>query len=157
MGGSGTGGGVGGGEGGGGGRGGGGEGGEGGVGASAKKATISTATTYTGSPKSYRIHPFSVEAPLHAVLEFPSVQMSITLGLFSAVIYLWLSTAVCNCRRCRASIVRPSSWVNVSEENPPLKKIRRGLSASKSPSGSKGGGGGDGDDVAATKRSSQKL
>ena len=49
----GTGGGDGGSDGGGGGRGGGGEGGCGGNGASAKKATISTATTYTGSPKSY--------------------------------------------------------------------------------------------------------
>jgi len=90
------------------------------------------------------IHPLSVAAPAHAVREAPSVQWAITVGLFSAVMNLWVSTVVCSCRRWRLSIVRPSPR-RVSALRPPLKKMRMGARARSASNGVSGGGGGDGD------------
>jgi hypothetical protein len=109
------------------------------------------------------IHELSVLSAMHSVSATPSVQMSMTAWFRSAVMYRWLSRTNCRDRRCRASIVRPTSVAGMSNcsatrcASPPSKKMRVGgrKYMPSAPKGVIGGGGGAGLADAATNSLSQ--
>jgi hypothetical protein len=109
------------------------------------------------------IHELSVLSAMHNVSATPSVQMSMTARFRSAVMYRWLSRTNCRDRRCRASIVSPTSlagMLNCSATrcaSPASKKMRVGgrKYMPSSPNGVIGGGGGAGLADAAKKSLSQ--
>jgi len=125
--------------------------------------TISTALTFIFSPRSIMIHGASLDAPMHRVSAVPSVQILMTVGLRSAVMYLCDSTTVFSARRCLASTVRPISpglmpiFSFTSGARPPSKNMRVGgrKYIPSLPNGGSGGGGGAGGVLAAANKRSQ--